>query len=234
MSNNVIKTWNIGKSSIRIGRFTYGYENVYVRQWNEGASLTIGSFCSIALNLTVFLGGNHRVDWITTFPFGHLYADELGGEGIPGHNVSKGDVIIGHDVWIGHGVTIMSGIKIGDGAVIGANSMVVKDVAPYEIVGGNPARRLRMRFSDEIISLLLELKWWNLPVAHIRDLNRELSLAPDTQKLRAWITKYRSGDIQDEIVPAMPISHHWNKLAVKSRKLPNILSDNELLLAWKS
>jgi len=106
------------------------------------------------------LGGNHRVDWITTFPFGHIFRDELGGTEIVEHPQSNGEIIIGNDVWIASNVTIMSGIQIGDGAVIAANSMVVKDIAAYEIWGGNPAKKLKMRFSDEIIKSLLKLKWW--------------------------------------------------------------------------
>ena len=77
------------------------------------------------------------------------------------HPKSNGDVIIGNDVWIGHESTIMSGVKIGDGAVIAANSVVVKDVEPYTIVGGNPAKVIKKRFSDDIINNLLELKWWD-------------------------------------------------------------------------
>ncbi|WP_304170139.1 CatB-related O-acetyltransferase [Phenylobacterium aquaticum] len=174
---------------MRIGRFTYGVENVLVRQWGEGAGLEIGSFCSIASSITIFLGGNHRADWITTFPFGHIFQEELGGEGIVGHPATNGDVRIGHDVWIGHGVTIMSGVTIGDGAVIAANATVVKDVAPYQIVGGNPAKALKTRFSEEIIALLLELRWWTLPVETIREIAPELSTAPDAGRLRALIQR---------------------------------------------
>jgi len=109
-------------------------------------------------------------------------------KGIP---QQMGGVSIGNDVWIGQGVTIMSGISIGDGAVIAANSTVVKNVAPYSIVGGNPARYLKFRFSDEIISLLLELKWWELSIEEIKKLAPELSEPPDASKLRELIRMYR-------------------------------------------
>jgi acetyltransferase-like isoleucine patch superfamily enzyme len=79
MSNDNIKSGILGKSPISVGRFTYGFDNISIKQWNEGASLNIGAFCSIAMNTTIFLGGNHRTDWITTFPFGHIFQDELGG-----------------------------------------------------------------------------------------------------------------------------------------------------------
>lgn len=142
------------------GKYTYGTQNITIHNFGEKAELKIGKFCSIANNVEVFTGGNHRVDWFTTYPFGHIHRDIFVGFNGEGHPATKGDVTIGNDVWIGNGVTIMSGITIGDGAVIGAKSVVVKNVAPYSIVGGNPAKELKKRFSDDIINKLLELKWW--------------------------------------------------------------------------
>lgn len=192
MPHTVERTGFIGKSAFRIGRFTYGLENLTIREWGEGASLTIGAFCSLASKITIFLGGNHRTDWITTFPFGHVFADELGGSDIQGHPATNGDVVIGNDVWIGHGVTIMSGINIGHGAVIAANATVLKDVGPYEVAGGNPARVIKPRFSDDIKTLLLQLAWWDLPVAAIKDINQTLSAAPSITVLHELIRQYRS------------------------------------------
>ncbi|MEA4839135.1 MAG: CatB-related O-acetyltransferase [Rhodospirillaceae bacterium] len=182
----------IGNSKIEIGRFTYGYEGIEIRQWGEGASLKIGSFCSIASSVRIFLGGNHRVDWATTFPFGHIFVNELGGEGIKGHPATRGDVVIGNDVWIGHGVTIMSGVSIGSGAVLAANATIVRDVFPYEIVGGNPAKLIRKRFDGNIIDLLMALRWWDLPVDTIRTISGDLSKCPDERRLSDFILKYRS------------------------------------------
>lgn len=181
----------VGDSTVRVGRFTYGTENVTIREWGEGFSLSIGSFCSIAGNVTIFLGGNHRVDWITTFPFGHIFVEELGGIGIEGHPISKGDVAIGNDVWIGDGSVIMSGVTIGDGAVVAASAHVVRDVAPYEIVGGNPARHLKYRFDAEIRDLLYELAWWHLPTQAIRSIAPKLSSAPNSTDLRALIREFK-------------------------------------------
>jgi acetyltransferase-like isoleucine patch superfamily enzyme len=192
MQNNIAKTGVIGNSPISIGRYTYGFENLAIQQWNEGASLTIGSFCSLATNITIFLGGNHRTDWITTFPFGHVYQEELGGTDIKGHPSTKGDLIIGNDVWIGSGVTIMSGLTIGDGAVLSANSCVVKDVPPYHIVGGNPAKSIKQRFDEEIIELLLRLKWWELPVEDIKKISYKLCSRPDKDLLLDLLIAYRS------------------------------------------
>ncbi|HEX2941120.1 MAG TPA: CatB-related O-acetyltransferase [Rhodopila sp.] len=189
--NSATRYGKIENSTIEIGRFTYGFENLTVRQWGEGAKLQIGSFCSLAGSITIFLGGNHRVDWATTFPFGHIFTDELGGNGIKGHPATKGDVVIGHDVWIGHGVTIMSGVTIGNGAVLATNATVVKHVAPYEIVGGNPARLIRDRFDKNIVDLLMHLRWWDLPLEFIRLIARDLSTEPTCEKLSFIIQKYR-------------------------------------------
>lgn len=183
MSHSVNREGMVGNSHISIGRFTYGFENLSVRQWNEGASLQIGSFCSISSNVTIFLGGNHRTDWITTFPFGHIFEDELGGKNIEGHPATKGDVLIGNDVWIASGVTILSGVTVGDGAVLSANATVIKDVKPYEIVGGNPAKSLKMRFDDELVNLLLTLKWWDFPLDKIKLITNQLSSQPTKNDL---------------------------------------------------
>ena len=103
-------------------------------------------------------------DHITTFPFGHIYKDVLGGDCITGHPSTNGDVVIGDDVWVAEGVTIMSGVSVGSGAILAANATVVNNVMPYEIVGGNPAKVIKKRFEAEIIDLLLKLQWWNLPI----------------------------------------------------------------------
>ena len=180
-----------GNSLVKVGPFTYGFENIAIKQWNEGAALTIGKFCSIAPNITIFLGGNHRTDWITTFPFGHIFTEQLGGHSIEGHPITNGEVFIGNDVWIGYGATIMSGITIGDGAVISANATVVRDVKPYEIVGGNPAKLIKKRFTEEVILLLIELSWWNLTASDIKELAPTLSTSPTQDLLSKLIYKYR-------------------------------------------
>ncbi len=104
------------------------------------------------------LGGNHRVDWVTTYPFNVL---EASARHIKGHPHTRGDVIIGNDVWIGQSCTIMSGVKIGDGACLAAEALIVKDVPPYSIVGGNPARMIRERFNPDQIERLIRIAWWN-------------------------------------------------------------------------
>ena len=143
------------------GKWTYGQPTILYA--NNNAKLVIGNFCSIADRVVIYLGGNHRTDWVTTYPFGHAHPDKFNKFNGEGHPSTKGDVIIGNDVWISANVTIMSGITIGDGAVIAHNSHVVKNIEPYSLVGGNPAKLIRYRFSEEQIKNLLEIKWWNWP-----------------------------------------------------------------------
>ena len=189
------KPWHYrsGRSWIEVGRFTYGTEHMTVRHWREGAHLTIGAFCSIARGLKVFLGGNHRVDWATTYPFGHIFTAELVPRGIKGHPQTKGDVVIGNDVWIAEGVSIFSGVTIGDGAVIAANATLTRSVGAYEIWGGNPARFIRHRFPTEIAARLAALEWWACPIETIRDMAPLLSQPPDADVLSALETIARRG-----------------------------------------
>ena len=162
---------------ISIGNFTYGVENVKIFFANEDAGLQIGKFCSLAGGIKVFLGGNHRVDWVSTYPFGHIHP-EVFGERASGHPTTKGDILIGNDVWIGAGTSIMSGVTIGNGAVICAESHVVKDVDDYEIVGGNPAQHIKYRFSRETIERLLDVSWWDLPIDEIKKMVPTLCAEP--------------------------------------------------------
>jgi acetyltransferase-like isoleucine patch superfamily enzyme len=187
---NQEKVGNLGKSPITIGRYSYGIENITVREWGEGKSLNIGAFCSISSDVLIFLGGNHRVDWISTFPFGHIFQDELGAELFEGHPSSNGNVVIGNDVWIGHGVTIVSGVSIGDGAVIRANSHVVKDVPAYHMAGGNPTSLLRPRFAKSIINFLLQLSWWELPIEEIIKIKSILCNVPSEDNLISLLNTY--------------------------------------------
>ena len=140
------------------GKYTYGIPTIH--SWDESAKLIVGNFCSIAENANIYLGGNHRTDWVTTYPFGHIYKEEFNLFNGVGHPSNKGNVIIGNDVWLGANVTIMSGVTIGDGSVVANNSHVVKNVPPYSIIGGNPAKFIKYRFTPYQIEKLLEIKWW--------------------------------------------------------------------------
>jgi len=145
----------------------------------EGASLRIGAFCSIARGLKIFLGGNHRIDWCTTFPFGHVFADQLGNTAITGHPQTNGAVEIGNEVWIGEGVTILSGVTIGDGRRDRRGAVVTRPIGAYEIWAGNPARLVRPRFPAEISTRLEALRWWDCKIETVRLLAPLLSQPPD-------------------------------------------------------
>lgn len=184
-------SYSVGSSNVSVGRFTYGYEKISIKQWGEGANLYIGQFCSIASNVSIFLGGNHRSDWVSTYPFGHIFHEILGDNICLGHPSTNGNIHIGNDVWIGNGVTIMSGVRIGDGVIIAANSHVVKDAYPYEIIGGNPAKSIKLRFDKEIIDTLLQLKWWDLPLEEIKKISSLLCNRPVIENLQILISRYK-------------------------------------------
>lgn len=131
--------------------------------------LVIGSFCSIGSGAAFIMAGNqgHRNDWISTFPFYWMSEVEAFSGAANGFEPA-GDTVIGNDVWIGSEAILMPGVTIGDGAVIGTRALVTRDVPPYAIVGGNPARVIRKRFEEPCIDLLLEMRWWDWPEAHLR------------------------------------------------------------------
>jgi virginiamycin A acetyltransferase len=162
--------------NIIVGDFTYydDFDTVENFQRNVryhfdfvGDKLIIGKFCMIASDVTFIMNGaNHLTDAVSTYPFaifGHGWEKAMEGR----HYPVKGDTVIGNDVWIGYKATIMSGVTIGDGAIIAAHAVVTKDVAPYAIVGGNPAAEIRKRFPEEKIQRLLEVKWWDWPIDKI-------------------------------------------------------------------
>ena len=135
----------------------------------NGEKLKIGKFCSIACGSKfLFTSANHTMNSLSTYTFPIFFEEwDLDVKNITSAWDNKGDIVIGNDVWIGYEAVILSGVKIGDGAVIGTRAVVTKDVPPYTIVGGVPARPIRKRFSDEIISELLRIQWWNWPADRI-------------------------------------------------------------------
>ncbi|KAB1157788.1 CatB-related O-acetyltransferase [Flavobacterium luteum] len=168
---NIIKNPNI-----IVGDYTYydDFENVHNFEKNVkyhfdfiGDRLIIGKFCMIASNVTFIMNGaNHLTQSISSYPFavfGEDWKTAMEGKNYP----TKGDTIIGNDVWIGFNATIMPGVTIGDGAIIASNTTVTKNVAPYTIVGGNPAKEIKKRFSNEQIETLLKQQWWNWPIEKI-------------------------------------------------------------------
>lgn len=175
------------ESIVLQGKHSYGLEHIRVFHCGEGFKILVGSFNSIAPNQLFFLGGNHRVDWVTTYPFGHLNRDLFPSgdvHGRSGHPVSRGNIVIKNDVWIGYGCTLMSGITLGNGSVIAAGSLVTKDVPDYTIVGGNPARVIRYRFDPEIIQLLLDSAWWDQPDSVIDAIVPDLQSAASIEDIK--------------------------------------------------
>lgn len=168
---NIIKNPNI-----IVGDYTYydDFEDVENFEKNVkylfdfvGDQLIIGKFCMIASDVKFIMNGaNHLTDALSTYPFaifGNGWENAMDGKVYP----KKGNITIGNDIWIGYNATIMAGVTIGDGAIIATNATVTKDVAPYTIVGGNPAKEIRKRFSEDVIAKLLELKWWNWDIEKI-------------------------------------------------------------------
>jgi acetyltransferase-like isoleucine patch superfamily enzyme len=174
-----LSAWGNRTLGYEIGEFSYGAPRVVFPL----GKLKIGRFCSIAWDVTIFLGGNHRTDWISMYPFPHSTA-RFSNAGKVKDFFTGGDVTIGNDVWIGSNSLILSGVTIADGAVVGAGSVVTGNVGPYEIVAGNPARMVRKRFPDEVIERLLEIRWWDWPVAKI-DANLEILCSGDVEALFA-------------------------------------------------
>jgi acetyltransferase-like isoleucine patch superfamily enzyme len=169
----------------QVGRGTYGIPRVL--HYPHDAQLKIGAFGSIANGVIIFLGGNHHPEWVSTFPFGAMWREH----DHPDQPATRGDVVIGNDVWIGHSATIMSGVTIGDGAVIGAGALVAKDVPPYMIAVGNPARNVRQRFAPEIVEKLLAIRWWDWPDKRIRRAAGMLQ-SPDIER---FIAAVEAGEI---------------------------------------
>jgi len=161
-------------NNVIIGEHSY-VEKGFRLLWNKpntlgnnlNPKLIIGKFCSIADNLTVYLGGNHPVNYMTTSPL-HTRLSNNAHSSWKEH-LSSGDVVIGNDVWIGDNVVIMSGVKINDGSVIGAYSVVRSEILPYSINYGNPAKYIRKRVSYETEIKLIEMKWWDWPIHKIKD-----------------------------------------------------------------
>jgi acetyltransferase-like isoleucine patch superfamily enzyme len=153
---------------LEIGRHSYGHPLV---RWypgdDESLRVRIGSYVAIADDVVMMIGGEHRPDWISTFPFRIRF--EMPGAYEDGHPASKGDITIGNDVWIGRGARLLSGVSVGDGAVIGAYAVVGKDVRPYAVVAGNPAREIRRRFEDRQIEALQRIRWWDWDDRAVRD-----------------------------------------------------------------
>lgn len=165
--------------SVKVGNFTYGALKVV--NWNKKNKLLIGNFCSIAQNVTFILDADHYTNHISSFPFKtKILTGELEG-------VSKGNIIVDDDVWIGYGVTILSGVHIGQGAVIAAGAVVARDVPPYAIIGGVPAKVIRYRFESSIIDELIKIDYSKLDKNIIEKYKDELYMELNNKEQLRWI-----------------------------------------------
>lgn len=166
---------------ISIGVGTYASGPPLLRPHHPGNSITIGKYCCLAFDVTIFAGGSHPIHYATMQPLKF----RLGLSDFASWSDDCGDdqeaTRIGNDVWLAHGATILSGVTIGNGAIIGARSVVTKDVPPYAIVGGNAARHIRYRFDQKTIDRLEQIKWWDWPSELITEA-AEYLCSPDLQK----------------------------------------------------
>ena len=153
------------KHGFSIGAYSYGRPKV--RFPESGRRLTIGRYCSIADKVEILLGGDHRLDWASTYPFAAMRCHFPDADAPADYHASRGDVVIGHDVWLGSGCMILAGVTLGHGAVVAARAVVTEDVPAYAVVAGNPARVVRHRFAPEEVEALLATAWWDRPHAEV-------------------------------------------------------------------
>jgi len=173
-------TEQVKNPNIKVGRYSYYSGYYHGHSFDDCAryllpdrddvdQLIIGSFCSIGSGAAFIMAGNqgHRYDWVTSYPFFYMDDEPAFAESVDAFQ-RAGDTVIGSDVWIGSEAMIMLGIKVGHGAVIASLALVTKDVEPYTIVGGNPAKPIKKRFSEQEIAMLLEMTWWDWPLDKIK------------------------------------------------------------------
>ncbi len=189
-----------------------------VNLWAENINsphILIGRFNSWANRISVFIGGNHSTRNVTSFPFDvqRIIGDVFGSDNpqikpLPYKRPNRFQVVVGHDVWIGRGVTIFGGVKIGNGAVIGTNAVVAKDIPPYAVAVGNPARVVKYRFDADTVKKMLAVKWWNWSMKKIAD---NLPLMNDVEKfLEAHYSPALDEFPEDDITRQLGnIMTHW-------------------------
>lgn len=189
--NNTFPINQFDMSKVRVGKGTYGNLNV---KNTTNAKLNIGNFCSIAEGVTFLVGWDHPVNNVSSYPFKVMQCGQ--GE----EAISKGDIVLDDDVWLGYRVTVLSGVHVCQGAIVAAGAVVTKDVPPYAIVGGVPAKVIKYRFSQDIVRQLLQLDYSKLTDDLIREHQEELYVPLDNknlskvQHLLSWFPKKRATD----------------------------------------
>jgi acetyltransferase-like isoleucine patch superfamily enzyme len=174
---------HIADGTLVMGNMSYYAPNV-VKYKGDTGRVIIGNFASVAPDADFYIGGLHRVEWVSLYGLRAML--ELPGAYEDGFTHGRGDIVVGGDTWITNGVTVMSGVTIGDGAVVGTKAVVAKDVRPYAIVVGNPAREIGRRFSDEQVEALLRIRWWDWPTEVVKQ-RVDLLSSPD---IDAFIARF--------------------------------------------
>jgi len=176
----------IADGTLVMGNMSYYAPNV-VKFKGDTGRVIIGNFASVAPDADFYVGGLHRVEWVSLYGLRAML--DLPGAYEDGFTHGRGDIVVGSDTWVTNGCTVMSGVTIGDGAVVGTKAVVAKDVRPYAIVAGNPAKEIRRRFSDEQVEALLRIKWWDWPTELVKERVDALS-SPD---IDAFIAQFDPG-----------------------------------------
>ena len=177
---------HIANGTLVMGNMSYYAPNV-VKFKGDTGRVIIGNFASIAPDADFYVGGLHRVEWVSLYGLRAML--ELPGAHEDGFTHGRGDIVVGSDTWVTNGCTVMSGVTIGDGAVVGTKAVVAKDVRPYAIVVGNPGREIGRRFSDEQVEALLRIRWWDWPTELVKERVDALS-SPDVD---AFIAQFDPG-----------------------------------------
>jgi acetyltransferase-like isoleucine patch superfamily enzyme len=177
---------HIADGTLVMGTMSYYAPNV-VKYKGDTGRVIIGNFASVAPDADFYVGGLHRVEWVSLYGLRAML--ELPGAYEDGFTHGRGDIVVGSDTWITNGSTVMSGVTIGDGAVVGTKAVVAKDVRPYAIVVGNPAKEIGRRFSDEQVEALLRIRWWDWPTELVKERVDALS-SPDVD---AFVAQFDPG-----------------------------------------
>ena len=177
---------HLADGTLVMGNMSYYAPNV-VKFKGDTGRVIIGNFASVAPDADFYVGGLHRVEWVSLYGLRAML--ELPGAYEDGFTHGRGDIVVGSDTWVTNGCTVMSGVTIGDGAVVGTKAVVAKDVRPYAIVVGNPAKEIGRRFSDEQVEALLRIRWWDWPTDVVKEHVNALS-SPD---IDAFIARFDPG-----------------------------------------
>lgn len=157
---------HLADGTLVMGNMSYYAPNI-VKYEGDTGRVIIGNFASVAPDADFYVGGLHRTEWVSQYGLRAML--DLPGAHEDGFTHGRGDIVVGSDTWVTNGCTVMSGVTIGDGAVVGTKAVVARDVRPYAIVVGNPAREIRRRFSDEQVDALLRIGWWDWPTDKVKE-----------------------------------------------------------------